>query len=100
MEPVDLLSRMAVSGVATQQRLNDGYSELDQLLGVPRMRVSTFRFESRLRVAKGKSTAFSIAVKPVDIGFQIRHSIRNETLSRFAVTIEQVSLAQPERQER
>lgn len=90
---------MAVSGVATQQRLNNGHSALDRLLGTPRMRVSTFRFDSRLRVAKGKSAAFSIAVKPVDIGFQITHSIRNETLSRFTVTIEQVPLAHSEHKE-
>lgn len=88
----DLMDEFARSAVEVQRRFDRAVQPTDAALGVPRMRIPSLTVDARLRVTTSRSKGFSIAVSPINLGFQVTHAVKDETLSRIQITIEQTVL--------
>lgn len=77
----------ALAAIAAQRRLNEATNPLPGLM--PHYRISEWTVASSCLIATESGASFGLAVQPANLSFQITHRLRRETLSRFAVTIEQ-----------
>ncbi len=78
-----------------QRQFDRAVQPTDAALGVPRMRIPELTVDARLGVATSRTKGFSLAVSPINLGFQVTHAVKDETFSRIRITIEQTVPAKP-----
>ena len=86
---MDLTCALARTAVEVQKRFDQAYTEDQCLLGVPRQHLDSLTIETNVTFIQGKSTALSVAVKPVNIGFQVTHQMRESTFSHISLAVVQ-----------
>ena len=86
------MDEFARSAVEVQRQFDRAVQPSDAALGVPRMRIPELSVDARLSVATSRTKGFSLAVSPINLGFQVTHAVEDETFSRIQITIEQTVL--------
>lgn len=78
--------------IEVQRRFDRASLPADASWSIPRMMIPSLTVDARVSVAIGRTKGFSLSVSPINLGFQVTHDAKNETFSRFQVTIEQTVL--------
>lgn len=85
----EFAQELALAAVAVQSRFDREANDAARHLGIPRLRLTSFSIATNLTLIEAGTSTLSLAIQPVNVAFQITHDLREETLSRISLTIEQ-----------
>jgi hypothetical protein len=93
-----MTSYFALTAVETQRRFDQAFIEDEGPPGASRLRISNLTVESAVQVSQAKTTTLQLAVRPVNVGFEITHQLRRQSASRIVMQVEQVAVMPPQKQ--